>query len=86
MKFHLSRENIDFLKKHAEEACERMHGFVEEDEVVFLINSDDLVDFQLDLNDAIVDVGMNNQDTVNEIGIRLYSIYDELLFQIKHSK
>ncbi len=85
MKLHLSKRDIDFLKEYAEEAYKRMHDFVKDEEVVFSINRDDIVDFQLDISDAIVDVGMNNQDTVNDIGIRLYSIYDELLYQIKHS-
>lgn len=83
MLLYLKRNDVDFLKKYAHDAYEQMFDFKGEDEVHFYVK--DVVEYQLDINDAIVDVGMDKQDTVNKIGKKLYEIYDELLYQIKHS-
>lgn len=36
------------------------------------------------INEDIVGRGMDNQNTVNEIGKMLYWLYDEILYQKKH--
>lgn len=47
----------------------------------FKIKKEDIREVQLLINDEIVLRGMDNQDTVNDIGIKLYRLYDEILYQ-----
>lgn len=44
----------------------------------------DIQELQLLINDEIVYRGLENQDTVNDFGKRLYALYDEVLYQ-KHN-
>lgn len=55
------------------------------------INSDmkeievsDIKELQLLINDEIVYRGLDNQETVNDFGKKLYDLYDAILYQ-KHS-
>lgn len=41
-------------------------------------------DFQNEITMEIVDSGMDNEDTVNKKGIKMYEIYDTILYQ-KHN-
>lgn len=41
----------------------------------------DLQELQLLINDEIVYRGLDNQDTVNDLGKRLYALYDEIIYQ-----
>lgn len=47
----------------------------------FEIKRADFREVQLLINDEIVLNGMDNQDTVNKLGIKLYKLYDELVYQ-----
>jgi hypothetical protein len=80
MKFVLCKDDFSFLKKNAEDACELMYS-ENSNEGTVSFEVKDVSDFMVELNFAIVDVGMDNQDTVNRIGKRLYNIYDEILYQ-----
>lgn len=44
----------------------------------------DINELQLLINDEIVYRGLDNQETVNDFGKKLYALYDEILYQ-KHS-
>lgn len=81
--FKLKQGDFEYLKQNAPEAFERISNMKGDEDKSFTV--DDIVEFQLDINDAIVENGMNDQDTVNKVGKRLYQIYDELLYQIEHS-
>lgn len=45
------------------------------------IEVSDIEEIQLLINDEIVLKGLNNQDTVNSYGKRLYELYDEIYYQ-----
>ncbi|RDY23756.1 hypothetical protein CHF27_006435 [Romboutsia maritimum] len=47
----------------------------------FKIKKEDIREVQLLINDEIVLKGLDNQDTVNKLGIKLYELYDEILYQ-----
>lgn len=49
--------------------------------VYFTIDKSDFREVQMLINDEIVLNGLDNQDTVNDLGINLYKLYDELLYQ-----
>lgn len=53
-----------------------------EDRVYLTIPDDSILDLQLNLNEEISLKGLDNQNTVNELGKQLYKIYDEILSQI----
>ena len=42
-------------------------------------------DFQDEINMEIVDSGMDDEDTVNKLGKRMYQIYDNLLYQKRNN-
>ena len=44
----------------------------------------DIKELQLLINDEIVYRGLDNQETVNDFGKKLYDLYDAILYQ-KHS-
>lgn len=41
----------------------------------------DIKELQFLINDEIVYRGLQNQDTVNDLGKELYALYDEILYQ-----
>lgn len=41
----------------------------------------DIQELQLLINDEIAYRGLENQDTINDFGKRLYDLYDEVLYQ-----
>lgn len=52
--------------------------------IEFTFNDDDLLDVKLDINSAISLIGMDDfQNNVNDLGKKLYQIYDELMYQTK---
>ncbi len=53
---------------------------IENNVVKLFMEEQDFIEFQNDYNGSIVHYGMNNQDTVNEIGIELYKIFDECIY------
>lgn len=52
-----------------------------DDFIEFYIDKFDFREVQLLINDEIVLNGLDNQDTVNKLGIDLYKLYDELSYQ-----
>nr|DAV98859.1 MAG TPA: hypothetical protein [Caudoviricetes sp.] len=80
---YLNKSDFDFLKLKSPESIEMISSIKEEtdEKVTFEVLDDDYSEFELRINDSILDVGMDDEDTVNEIGKRLYNIYDELLYQ-----
>ncbi len=47
------------------------------------IADSDYRDFMISINDAIVTKGMDDNDTVNQLGKSLYKLYDAILAQKK---
>lgn len=84
MKFDLSISDFEFIKKRIPTAFKMIESFVtENNRVVFDVKDDKLSDFEDEFTFAVLDFGMDNEDTVNEIGKRIYFVYDKLLYQIE---
>lgn len=83
MFYKLTLSEFDFLKMHSPESIEMAK--IEKIDLEVSLNVSDTSEFELRINDAILDVGMDDEDTVNEIGKQLYRIYDILLYQKKNA-
>lgn len=81
MKFKLNKSMFDLLKENVSDALEYLIDVKGEDQLNFFIKDSDVSEVQLLINDEIVLHGMDNQDTVNELGLKLYKLYDEILYQ-----
>lgn len=83
MKFNLSISDFEFIKKQIPEAFKMIESHIcERYSVIFDIQDDKLLDFEVEFTFAVLDFGMNDEDTVNEIGKRIYFVYDKLLSQV----
>ena len=81
MKFKLRKSLYDLLI-NIPDAKQYINDSVECDEFVeFKINKLDFREVQLLINDDIVINGLDNQEIVNDLGIKLYKLYDELNYQ-----
>lgn len=81
MKFKL-RENLYNLLINIPEVKEYINSLSKSNNFIELdIDKADFREVQLLINDEIVLHGMDNQDTVNSLGIELYKLYDEILYQ-----
>ncbi len=80
---YLNKSDFDFLKSKSPESIEMVSSIKEEtdEKVTFEVLDDDYSEFESRINDSVLYIGMDDEDTVNEIGKRLYNIYDELLYQ-----
>ena len=79
--FSLSKEEFEFLKKYIKLSLEWIKNVRERDgRVLFEISEDNKEDFQDDIISAIIHDGMDNQDTVNDLGIEMYRIHDNLMY------
>lgn len=80
MRIRLNNEDFEFLKKNAEDVIPFINPETYfEDSISFLVS--DYTNFMDELNFAIIENGMDDEDTVNEIGKKLYNIYDKILDQ-----
>lgn len=75
-KYELSKYQYDLLKSIDFSEMGDAIVFNDQDYSVE-VNDYDL--FEMIFNEAIVIYGMDNQDTVNDYGSKLYALYDELL-------
>lgn len=81
MKFKLKKSLFDLLI-NVPEVEQYIANKVEEDDCInFNIDIKDIREVQLLINDEIVLKGMDNQDSVNSLGLKLYKLYDEILYQ-----
>ena len=80
---HLSKSDFEFLNLKSPESVELISTIENEnnEKVAFEVPNDKYSEFESRINDSILDIGLDDEDTVNEIGKRVYSIYDELLYQ-----
>lgn len=84
MKFKLKKNLFDLLVNMPEVNNYIMNKVEAQDCINFNIDIKDLREVQLLINDEIVLNGMDNQDTVNSLGLKLYKLYDEILYQKEH--
>ncbi|MEC1177628.1 hypothetical protein P9B03_03955 [Metasolibacillus meyeri] len=75
----LKKDDYDFLAKHVPEIDDYVENkAVDERFVHFELSEENFYNIQSDMNDSIVAYGMDQQDTVNAIGKKLYQLYDLL--------
>ena len=87
MQFRLNKHRFNIFKQNVIEAMDYVKNIKENEEYIkFEICDKDVLEVQLLINDEIVFNGMDNQDTVNQLGIELYAVYDEILYQKKNQK
>lgn len=80
MLLQLSKTNFNFLKNYIPYAYAMVDNVQMLSEAVSF-NVDDIGDFQDEITMEIVDSGMDDEDTVNKNGIKMYGIYDLILSQ-----
>jgi len=83
MVFELKQSDYSFLEKYSSDAVELANIISASSIIRFDVS--DVSEFQLRINDSVLEFGMDDEDTVNDIGKRLYNIYDELLYQKKNN-
>lgn len=84
MNVTLSKQDYDFLIDVASDMFLEApnHEIVGETVIFSFKDETDWQNFLTDYNFSIVHFGMDNQDTVNEIGIAMYRIYDDWLHEV----
>lgn len=81
MKFKLNKSLFDLLINIPEVNQYIIKRVKIDDYIEFSIDAKDFREVQLLINDEIVLHGIDNQDTVNDLGLRLYKLYDDILYQ-----
>ncbi|MDY4605408.1 MULTISPECIES: hypothetical protein [Clostridium] len=81
MKFKLKKSLFDLLINVPEVEQYIVNKVDDDDCINFNIDTKDIREVQLLINDEIVLNGMDNQDIVNSLGLKLYKLYDEILYQ-----
>ena len=84
MVIKLNKEMSDLLLKEVEDIEPLIVSRREVGENTVELNVSDIDEIQLLINDEIVYRGLNKQETVNDLGKKLYVLYDEILYQ-KHN-
>lgn len=75
----LKKEDYDFLAEHVPEIEEYAENKIIDARFVhFELSDENYRNIQSDLNDSIVASGMDQQENINEVGKKLYQIYDLL--------
>lgn len=81
MKFKLKKSLFDLLIDIPEIEPYIVDKIQNDDCIDFNIDTQNVREVQLLINDEIVLNGLDNQDTVNSLGLKLYRLYDEILYQ-----
>lgn len=84
MVIKLNKEMSDLLLKEVEDIEPLIVSRREVGENTVELNVSDIDEIQLLINDEIVYRGLDKQETVNDLGKKLYALYDEILYQ-KHN-
>ncbi len=86
MRFALSKEDFKIFKKFLN-AFKHIKDLETTDyEIRFSVDDNDMEDFSVDMTFDIIDFGMDNQDTVNNLGVEMYRIHDCLMYSENGSK
>ena len=81
MVIKLKKEMSKILLGEVEDIMPLIVSQKELDEDTVELEVSDINEIELLVNDEIVYRGLDKQDTVNNLGICLYNLYDEILFQ-----
>lgn len=83
MRVILSTKDYDFFAKYFTCAIDNIQDVKKDDSTVsFAIKSSDLTAFEVDMDSDIIHNGLENQNTVNETGKKMYMIYDTIIDQM----
>ena len=83
MEAKLSTTDFDFFAENFTCAIDNIQDIKRDDSTVsFAIKCSDLTAFEVDMDSDIIHNGMDNQNTVNETGKRMYTIYDTIIDQL----
>ena len=79
----ISRRITNSEKNNLEKYCKYffMAAKIFEDESGTFISFSDYEDFSSALTADIINIGMDNQDVVNEVGRELYAIHDRIYYE-----
>lgn len=80
MTFFLSKQNFKFLETNMSDAYKMVTNTRETNGMVYF-DVEKVGDFQNEMTLEIVETGMDDEDTVNKLGMQMYEIYDRLLYQ-----
>lgn len=84
MIIQLKKEMSKLLLEEVEDAQSLVLNQREIDSDAEELEVSDIEELQLLVNDEIVYRGLDHQETVNDLGKKLYKLYDEILYQ-RHS-
>lgn len=79
----LNKEMAKLLINEVEDASSLIVSQTDEGNDEVKLDVSDIDELKLLINDEIVYRGLDNQETVNDFGKKLYALYDEILYQ-KH--
>lgn len=85
MIINLDRKLANLLLNEVEDVLPLIVSQKEINNNLIEIEVSDIEEMQLLINDEIVLRGLDNQDTVNALGQRLYGLYDEVYYQRHNS-
>ena len=83
MVIKLKKEMLEILLNEVEGIEPLVADRREKTEGIVELDLSDIDEVQFLINDEIVYRGLDNQETVNDLGKKLYALYDEILYQ-KH--
>lgn len=81
MKLVLKRDMLEFLKNEIEDVAPLIGEIKKISSGTYEVDIKDIQEVKLLINDEIVYRGLDNRDTVNDIGKKMYELYDEILTQ-----
>lgn len=84
MAIKLKKEMSEILLNEVEGIEPLVVDWREKSEGIVELDLSDIDEVQFLINDEIVYRGLDNQETVNDMGKKLYALYDEILYQ-KHN-
>lgn len=80
MKFQISQKDKEIVELIDVSSMKSKPHIIESGDKVHLVVSDDeREEFMICFNEAIVSFGLDEQEKVNKLGKRMYSLYDKLL-------
>ena len=84
MVLKLDKEMAELLSSEVEDIEPLIMYWKEKSGDTVELDVSDIDEVQLLINDEIVYRGLDDQETVNDLGKKLYALYDEILYQ-KHN-
>lgn len=82
MRIELSATDYEFFTSNFDCAIDSIRDVKKShNSVSFVVNNSDLTTFEVDMTSDIIHNGMDNQNTVNDTGKRMYEIYDNIIDQ-----